>query len=122
MYSGAYGIGIGRQMALVAEKHNDDKGIIWPKSITPFDVHLIDLKGANNIESTYKKLKKAGIEVLWDDRDIGAGVKFADADLIGIPVRLVVSDKTADKVEWKNRNNEKIELLDLNKVIKRLSE
>ncbi len=122
MYSGAYGIGIGRQMALVAERHNDKNGIIWPSSIAPYDVHLIDLKGANNVENIYKKLKKADIDVLWDDRDIGAGEKFADADLIGIPVRLVISDKTADKVEWKKRSSDKTELLDLNKVIKRLGE
>ena len=65
-------------------------------------------------------MEKAGIEVLWDETERGAGEKFADADLIGIPVRLVISEKTKDKIEYKERNSEKIELLDLKEVVKRL--
>ncbi|MFC1649816.1 proline--tRNA ligase [Patescibacteria group bacterium] len=121
MYMGAYGIGIGRAIAVVVEKHNDERGIIWPKEIAPFDVHLIGLKNGD-AEKVYDKLTEAGIEVLWDDRDIGAGAKFADADLIGIPIRLVVSEKTGDKVEWKGRSSEKVALLNLKEAITKLVE
>ena len=122
-YMGCYGIGIGRTMAAVVEKFHDDKGMIWPESIAPYQVHLIKLKTKNEklkAEEIYKKLTEAGVEVLWDDReDVSAGVKFADADLIGIPVRLVVSEKTKNKVEWKKRVETKTELLSLEAVIKR---
>ena len=121
MYSGAYGIGIGRAVALVAEKHHDDNGLVWPKSISPYDVHLIDLPGGEG-KKVYDQLVKAGIEVLWDDRDVSAGTKFADADLIGIPVRLVTSGKTKGKVEWKNRDSGKLVLMELPKVAKRFKE
>jgi prolyl-tRNA synthetase len=71
-------------------------------------------------DEVYKKLSEAGVEVLYDDRETSAGQKFADADLIGIPVRLVVSQKTADKIEWKKRSEKETELLDLAEVLKRL--
>lgn len=117
-YMGCYGIGIGRTMAAVVEKYYDDKGIVWPESVAPYQVHLINLK--TKAEEIYKKLAEAGVEVLWDDReDVSAGVKFADADLIGIPVRLVVSERNKDKIEWKKRDGEKTELLSLEVVIKR---
>jgi len=130
LWMGAYGIGIGRSMACVVEQHNDKKGIIWPKNIAPFQVHLagIDLKNkkVNQFsEKAYKTLSEKQIEVLYDDRqDVSAGVKFNDADLIGIPVRLVISDKTLRQaqggVEWKQRDKDKKELLSLEKVINRL--
>ena len=83
-----------------------------------YQVHLINFK--TDGQKIYDELTKAGIEVLWDDREeVSAGVKFADADLIGIPVRLVVSERNKGKLEWKNRNSEKTELLDLREVIKR---
>ncbi|PJA50100.1 hypothetical protein CO169_00130, partial [Candidatus Shapirobacteria bacterium CG_4_9_14_3_um_filter_39_13] len=73
-------------------------------------------------EKIYQELQNKGIEVLYDDReDVSAGVKFADADLIGIPVRLVVSEKAKDKIEWKNRDSQKVELLTLSEVIKKLA-
>ena len=102
------------------EVSHDGKGIIWLPQVAPFDVHLIELPGAKGTKEVYQKLQEAGIEVLWDDRKVGAGEKFADADLIGIPVRLVVSKETGDKIEWKNRNSSKTELLSFDEVAKRL--
>ncbi len=102
-----------RECAWVEVSH-DEKGIIWNKAISPFDVHLVDLRTKDKEQSTketYEKLMNAGLEVLWDDRDVSAGEKFADSDLIGIPVRLVVSEKTGDKIEFKKRTGEKTELL-----------
>ncbi|MBU1885374.1 proline--tRNA ligase [Patescibacteria group bacterium] len=121
-YMGCYGIGLGRTIAAIIEKHHDEKGIIWPEAVAPFQVQLISLAGAEKrAGEIYNQLLKAGVEVLWDDRDESAGAKFADADLIGIPVRLVVSDRTKDKIEWKKRISKETELLDLQTVIKRLT-
>ena len=99
---GSYGIGLGRIMGTVVEALSDDKGIIWPLSIAPFKVHLVGLTDAGEL---YKSLKEANIEVLYDDRDAQAGQKFADSDLIGIPYRIVVSDRNKDsgKFEFTNR-------------------
>ena len=121
MFSGAYGIGLGRAMAIVVEKHHDAKGIIWPKIIAPFDVHLIELSGSKNAKDIYEKLISASQDVLWDDRDLGAGEKFADSDLIGIPVRLVVSKKTGENIEWKKRALEESDVISLDEVINRLT-
>ena len=125
LWMGAFGIGIDRAMGLIVEAHHDEKGIIWPKEIAPYQVHLIELKTKNlklSGEKIYQELQNKGIEVLYDDReDVSAGVKFADADLIGIPVRLVVSEKAKDKIEWKNRDSQKVELLTLSEVIKKLA-
>lgn len=118
LWFGSYGIGPTRVMGTWVEVSHDDKGIIWSKQIAPFQVHLIGLNGKG--EDTYKKLLDAGIEVLFDDRDLSAGEKFGDADLIGIPVRLVVSDKTGEKVEWKERNSNETKLLDLNACLSML--
>ncbi len=121
-YMGCYGIGLGRAMAAIIEKHHDEQGIIWPAAVAPFQVQLISLAGGEEkAEETYQQLLAAGIEVLWDDRDERAGVKFADADLIGNPVRLVVSPRTRNQIEWKKRTGKETELLDLNEVIKKLS-
>ncbi|OGZ02654.1 MAG: hypothetical protein A2946_00225 [Candidatus Liptonbacteria bacterium RIFCSPLOWO2_01_FULL_53_13] len=100
---GCYGIGISRLMGVIVEKMHDEQGIIWPECVAPFRAHLIELKGASAKE-LYDELKAEGIEVLYDDRDTSAGEKFADADLIGIPWRLVVSPKTEGKVEIKRRD------------------
>lgn len=96
---GSYGIGPGRLMGTVVEVLSDDKGIVWPKEIAPFSVHLISISGGNDdvvaeADRLYELLADHGIEALYDDRDARAGEKFADSDLIGIPVRLVVSEKT----------------------------
>jgi len=111
---GCYGIGTTRLVGAIVEAHHDDKGIIWPKSVAPFQVHVVPLKSRDDekqklVEATVSALEKdlasRGIDVLVDDRDKGAGEKFADADLIGIPLRLVVSEKSlaAGGVEWKER-------------------
>lgn len=110
---GCYGIGLGRLMGAIIEVNHDKKGIIWPIAIAPFKVHLIEI--GESAKKIYKDLQKANIEVLYDDRkEISAGEKFADADLIGIPYRVVVSEKTAaqDKVELKKRDSEKTKLID----------
>jgi len=119
---GAYGIGIERAMAIIVEAHHDEKGIVWPKSVSPFGVHLINLsKDTKKAEETYKKLEEDGITVLYDDREeVSAGEKFADADLIGIPVRLVVSEKTGDKVEYKERDKKESGLLSLKDIIEKI--
>jgi prolyl-tRNA synthetase len=106
---------------------HDGKGIIWPKSVAPFDVHLVgitnnELRIMDKAEEVYKKLQEAGLEVLYDDRDARAGEKFADADLIGIPVRLVVSDKTDNKIEIKRRDSSKVELLSLHELLRFLGD
>ena len=112
-------------MATIVETHHDDKGIIWPGEVAPLDAHLVEIRDAKaeirkKAENIYKKLVTKGVDVLWDDRDVGAGEKFADADLIGIPVRLVISDQTKNKVEWKKRDSKKTELLTLEQVISKL--
>lgn len=112
---GCYGIGITRTMGVIVEKFHDEKGIVWPRAIAPFDVHLVGLNGKG--QEIYEKLKKSGVDVLFDDRDVPAGQKFADADLIGIPVRLVVSGKTGDKVEYKERISEESKLISFDEFI-----
>jgi len=122
---GCYGIGISRTMGTLVEKFNDKKGIVWPKSIAPFAAHIVSLgdRSQESGVSIYDRLEKAGIEVLWDDTERTAGQKFADADLIGIPVRLVVSEKTGDKVEWKSRRagEQETTLVSVEEAIKRLT-
>lgn len=120
VWFGSYGIGSTRVMGSWVEVSHDDKGIIWNKAMSPFDVHLVELSEAKNTEEIYNKFIEAGIEVLWDDRDLGAGQKFTDADLIGISVRLVVSKKTGDKIEWRDRAGDKSELLSFDEVVNRL--
>jgi prolyl-tRNA synthetase len=115
----SYGIGPTRTMGAWVEVSHDDKGIIWNKAMTPFDIHLIELPGGN-ARKVYEMLIDNKVDVLWDERNIGAGEKFADADLIGIPVRLVVSGKTGDKIEWKERTQGTTELLGSDQVINRL--
>lgn len=121
-YMGCYGIGIGRTLGAIVETNHDDRGIIWPASVAPFDVHLISIKSSEKAEEVYKKLQEAGVEVLYDDREeVSAGNQFADADLIGIPVRLVVSPKTGEQIEWKERTSKDTELLTIDEVMKKLS-
>ncbi len=116
-YMGCYGIGIGRTLAAVVEKHHDEKGIIWPKEIAPFQVHLISLTGGEiKAQEVYRLLQEKGVEVLWDDRDESAGVKFADCDLIGVPIRLVVSKKTGDRIELKLRSIKESRLVEIDEI------
>jgi prolyl-tRNA synthetase len=109
---GSYGIGSGRLLACIAEEYNDEYGLIWPITVAPYQVHLVALSGAAGEPSPeadrlYGELKRAGIEVLYDDRDESPGVKFNDADLIGIPIRLTVSKRSLKQggVEFKRRDS-----------------
>ncbi|MDO8435783.1 MAG: proline--tRNA ligase [bacterium] len=120
---GCYGIGLPRLMATVVEKNYDEKGIIWPKEIAPFQIHLVLLGGVEKIERAsekiYQDLIRSGLEVLCDDREKSAGEKFADADLIGIPTRIVVSEKTLakDSVEIKEREEKASKLVKINDLV-----
>ncbi len=147
VYMGCYGIGPSRIMGVLVEKYADVKGLVWPDSVAPFQVHLIQIKNAkssviasetkqsqegeiatsqaprddNRGEEIYNLLKQNGVEVFFDDREnVSAGQKFSDADLFGIPVRLVVSQKTGDAIEWKKRTEEATELISLDEVLQRL--
>jgi len=123
---GCYGIGISRAIGAIVEAHYDERGIVWPEAIAPFKVHLIELKTDNKkvkatAEKIYQDLNKQNIQVLYDDReDKSAGEKFAEADLIGIPYRVVVSEKTLAKnsVELKERNKKEAKLIKIKQLIK----
>jgi prolyl-tRNA synthetase len=106
---GCYGIGVSRTMGVIVEKFNDAKGIVWPESVAPFKYHLINHNDSiKETEELYKKMVSKGLEVVWDDREVGMGQKFSDADLIGVPYRIVVSPKSlaAGGYEMKKRNVE----------------
>ncbi len=114
---GCYGIGPSRVMGSIVEVHHDDGGMIWPDSVAPFQAHLISLGEDDSATTVYKELIAAGVEVLFDDRGVSAGQKFADADLIGIPYRLVISKKTKGKIEIKKRNSTDASLEDTTAVL-----
>ncbi len=114
---GCYGIGVSRLMAAAVEQNHDENGIIWPENIAPFKLQILALNTKDKnvmdvAEDIYQKAKSKGIEVLFDDRDMSPGAKFKDADLIGIPYRIVVGRGVKNgKVEFQKRaNNEKIEI------------
>lgn len=121
---GCYGIGPSRIMGTIIEVHNDKKGIIWPVSVAPYQVHLIllgdDNKLAKKGEKIYNNLINAGYEVLYDERQESAGVKLNDADLIGIPYRLIISEKTIkqNRIEVKVRNSSQTDLVEIDKMLK----
>ena len=110
---GCYGIGISRLMGVIAELFSDEKGIIWPDSVAPFAVHLLSLNQNEEAEKIYEMLSDAGIEVLYDDREVSAGEKFADSDLIGIPSRIVISKKSIEVggMEFKRRDSQESEIV-----------
>lgn len=112
---GCYGIGPSRVMGAIAEVHHDDRGVLWPGTVAPFRAHLIVLGNDESVlnvaETWHHALEKADISVLFDDRETSAGEKFADADLIGIPYRLVVSKKTGEGAELKERSSSKTQII-----------
>ncbi|MDP3948246.1 MAG: aminoacyl--tRNA ligase-related protein [bacterium] len=122
--AGCYGLGISRTMGAIVEVYHDEKGIIWPGSVAPYQVHLVglDLEDSavkNRAEEIYKLLQAEGVEVLFDDRsDVSAGAKFADADLIGIPFRVIISKKTEDKLEVKKRSEKETKFVSLEEFLK----
>jgi prolyl-tRNA synthetase len=117
---GCYGIGLGRVLGTVVEVLGDDKGLVWPSAIAPFSVHLIELGSKDDdtvrkeAQKLYDELTQDGVEVLWDDRDLRPGEKFAESDLIGIPLRVVVSKKTIEggKFEMKSRATGEVSMVD----------
>jgi prolyl-tRNA synthetase len=126
---GSYGIGIGRAVQTIIETHHDDKGIVWPSQVAPYHAHLIALPATDDVvrgtaESLASELERAGVEVLYDDRDESAGVKFADADLIGIPLRVTVSKRNLKEnaVEIKLRSSPESELVPLDAAAARIVE
>jgi prolyl-tRNA synthetase len=125
---GSYGIGPARLMGTIVETLADDKGIVWPESVAPFDVHLVELGGDNEdvrreAEELYRELTQAGVDVLYDERDLRAGEKFADSDLIGIPLRIVVSPKSlaAGKFECVERATGKVQHRSISELIGHLT-
>lgn len=114
----SYGIGPTRILGTLVEIFHDDKGIIWPENVAPYQVHLIGLSA--DADKIYERFLSENVEILYDDRDVSAGEKFNDADLIGIPVRLVVSAKTEGNIEWKERAGGKTEILSFEEVLGKL--
>ena len=121
IYLASYGIGITRVMGVIAEKFADDKGLIWPESIAPFQVYLVQIGDTTErAQQVYDELRQQGISVLWDDRDERPGAKFADAELLGIPHRIVVSNTQLDEVEYRPRTEAAIQVLTLKALIDKL--
>ena len=128
VYMGCYGMGPSRIMGVIVEKFADEKGLVWPASVAPYSVHLISLgkdesEGQKKAEEIYEILKSYGVEVLFDDRNESAGAKFADSDLIGIPMRAVISDKSllAGGVEVKERKGDSSEIVGVEEFLKEWS-
>ena len=114
-------------MGTIAEVLSDEKGVVWPKEVAPYPLHLISISSGNadvtaEADRIYELLKENGVEALYDDRDARAGEKFADADLIGIPMRLVVSEKTMAEggVEGSGRQNGATAIVSENEIIERI--
>lgn len=123
----SYGIGTSRLMGVIVEKFHDAKGIIWPAAVAPFKVHLVALnldkpEVKTAADKLYNELLEHGVEVLYDDRDTSAGAKFADADLVGIPYRIVISAKTVEKqaVEMKPRSSDETKMVEMDKLAEEL--
>jgi prolyl-tRNA synthetase len=131
MVMGSYGIGVSRVVAAVVEEHHDEHGIAWPAALAPFDVHLVALPGRGEqaadvlaqAERLYQELRDQGLDVLYDDRDVSPGVKFADADLVGVPTQLVVGAKGLAKgiVERKDRATGTRDELPVGELVRRLA-
>ena len=125
---GSYGIGSGRLLACVAEEHHDEKGLIWPVTVAPYQVHLVALVGKGSdqarleADALYAELSAAGVEVLYDDREESPGVKFNDADLIGLPLRLTVSARADQQggIEFKRRDQAEKSIVSRAGVVRRV--
>ncbi len=124
VFMGSYGLGPSRLMGTIVEVLSDDKGIIWPKEVAPFHVHVVSLGEHDKANELYEKLKAENIEVLFDDRDMTAGEKFADSDLLGIPVRVVISKRSIEEggYEIKRRTEEKGRMLGMEELVKELKD
>jgi len=118
---GCYGIGVSRLMGSIVEVCHDERGIIWPEEVAPFTHHLLTFSDDKEVlaksKKVYKQLTDEGLDVLWDERaEASNGEKMADSDLIGIPHRLIISPKTGDKIEYKNRKNKESKNIDIKDV------
>ncbi|NLN83497.1 MAG: proline--tRNA ligase [Firmicutes bacterium] len=126
MDMGCYGIGLGRMLSCVIEEYNDQYGIIWPMSVAPYHVYLCSVGKDEEViaraDELYQELKDAGVEVLYDDRDLRPGVKFNDADLIGLPIRLVVSKRNLNEglIELKERSKAESEKIEADSILNRV--
>jgi len=125
VFMGSYGIGLGRLMGSIVEILSDDKGIVWPETVAPFQIHLVSLcteeSDVKKADEIYESLQKQNKEVLYDDRQgVRAGEKFADSDLIGIPLRVIISPKTlvSDSVEVKKRNEKEAKIISISELLK----
>ncbi len=127
VFMGSYGIGPGRVMGTIAEHFADERGLVWPENIAPAKVYLASLSNIPSVISAaddlYNRLTEMNVQVLYDDRDIRAGEKFADADLMGIPYRVVISQKTVEsgEHELKKRTSEEVQLLASEEILKTLA-
>ncbi len=125
IFMACYGIGLGRLMGTIVEIFHDKDGIIWPETVAPFQAHLLKLGENTRIgkksELFYQSCQKKGIDILFDDRNISAGQKLKDSDLLGIPHRLVISEKTGDKIEYKLRSEKSIKLISYSQALKILT-
>ena len=124
LHIGSYGIGITRAMGVIAEKLSDEKGLVWPVNIAPYKVYLVSIGDvAAQATELYEKLKAAGVTVLFDDRNERPGAKFADAELIGLPYRVTISERLLGegKLEFSLRTNGEIELLTLDELLARIA-
>src|SRR5258708_11808199 len=126
LWYASYGIGITRLLGTLVELFHDEKGIIWPENVAPFKVHLVGLdlednKVENHAKKVYQQMQDEGVEVLFDDRpDVAAGAKFADADLIGIPWRVVVSKRNGEQLELKKRSEKESEKISFPKLLAKI--
>lgn len=120
VYLASYGIGITRAMGVIVEKMSDDKGLVWPKSVAPFQVHLLSLGVNEAADKLYQELTAAGIEVLYDDRDASAGEKFTESDLLGVPLRIVMGKRSLEsgQVEVKERTSEEMKEVAIAEVVR----
>ena len=121
---GSYGIGTSRLMGVLVEKYHDDRGILWPENVAPFKVSLINFEDTvETAAKIYEELTANNIEVLWDDRDVSAGVKFGDSDLIGNPYRIVVSKRSIESggVEMKSRKEAESKIVPIDQIVAYLS-
>jgi len=123
VWMGSYGLGIGRTLACLAEVHHDEAGLAWPDAVAPYSVVLVSVRPCAEAEAAYARLMERSVEVLYDDRDVAAGVKFADADLSGIPWRMVVGPRSAGAggVELSRRRGQDAGVLPLTAAVARLA-
>lgn len=124
LHIGSYGIGITRVMGVIAEKLSDEKGLVWPEAIAPYKVYLVSIGNVSEqATELYKQLQEAGVSVLFDDRDERPGAKFADAELIGLPYRITISERliAEEKIEFSRRNGGEVELLTLEECLAKIA-